>query len=61
MGAHWDEPDPSTVPERGKSARSLVQQRLRALISSGDLESDGRLPTERELAEMYGVSRSTVR
>ena len=61
MGAHLDEPDPSTVSEPGQSPRSLVEQRLRALICSGDLDSDGRLPTERALAGMYGVSRTTVR
>ena len=47
--------------DRGKSTRSLVEKRLRALLSSDTLDSDGRLPTERELAEMYGVSRTTVR
>jgi GntR family transcriptional regulator len=61
MGAHLDEPDRVTVPDRGKSTRSLVEQRLRALLSSNELGSDGRLPTERELAGMYGVSRTTVR
>jgi GntR family transcriptional regulator len=61
MGAHLDEPDRVTVPDRGKSTRSLVEQRLRALLSSDELGSDGRLPTERELAGMYGVSRTTVR
>ena len=61
MGAHLDEPDPLTVLDRGKSTRSLVEQRLRALLSSDELGSDGRLPTERELAGMYGVSRTTVR
>lgn len=61
MGAHLDEPDRVTVLDRGKSTRSLVEQRLRALLSSDELGSDGRLPTERELAGMYGVSRTTVR
>jgi GntR family transcriptional regulator len=61
MGAHLDEPDRVTLLDRGKSTRSLVEQRLRALLSSGELGSDGRLPTERELAGMYGVSRTTVR
>src|SRR6267154_1464343 len=61
MGAHLDEPDRVTVLDRSKSTRSLVEQRLRALISSDELDGDGRLPTERELAGMYGVSRTTVR
>ncbi len=49
------------MPGRGKSTRSLVEKRLRALLSSDQLDSDGRLPTERELAQLYGVSRTTVR
>ena len=61
MGAYLDEPDSSTMPGRGKSTRSLVEKRLRALLSSDQLDSDGRLPTERELAQLYGVSRTTVR
>jgi GntR family transcriptional regulator len=61
MGAHLDEPDRVTLLDRGKSTRSQVEKRLRALLSSDELDSDGRLPTERELAQMYGVSRTTVR
>src|ERR1700685_142740 len=61
MGAHLDEPDRVTLLDRGKSTRSLVETRLRALLSSDERGSDGRLPTERELAGMYGVSRTTVR
>ena len=61
MGAHLDEPHRVSPPDRGKSTRSLVEKRLRALLSSDELGSDGRLPTERELAGMYGVSRTTVR
>jgi GntR family transcriptional regulator len=61
MGAHLDEPDRVTVLDQGKSTRRLVERRLRALLSSDELGSDGRLPTERELAGMYGVSRTTVR
>jgi GntR family transcriptional regulator len=61
MGDHLDEPDRVTLPDRGQSPRSLVDKRLRALLASGQLDSDGRLPTERELAGMYGVSRTTVR
>ena len=61
MGAHLDGPDRAALLDRGKSTRSLVEERLRALLSSDTLGSDGRLPTERELAGMYGVSRTTVR
>ncbi|GAA3378271.1 GntR family transcriptional regulator [Streptomyces sannanensis] len=34
---------------------------LRKAIASGDYESGGRLPSEEELAQQYGVSRGTVR
>ena len=50
---------PSWTAARARAAWS--KQRLRALLSSDELDSDGRLPTERELAGMYGVSRTTVR
>lgn len=35
--------------------------RLRELLGAGELGSDGRLPTERALAEMLGISRRAVR
>ncbi len=35
--------------------------RLRELLASGDLDADGRLPTERELSASLGVSRRAVR
>lgn len=34
---------------------------IRAIIDQGELRIGGRLPSERELAELLGVSRSTVR
>jgi DNA-binding FadR family transcriptional regulator len=38
-----------------------VARRLQRRIVEGRLSSDRRLPSEAELAELYGVSRSTVR
>jgi DNA-binding FadR family transcriptional regulator len=35
--------------------------RLKSMIAAGGVESDGRLPPERDLAERFGVSRRTVR
>jgi GntR family transcriptional regulator len=61
MGAHVAEADRVAPADHGKSRRGQVEKRLRALLSSDELGTDGRLPTERELAQMYGVSRTTVR
>jgi GntR family transcriptional regulator len=47
--------------DNGRTIRDTVERRIRELISSGQLGEDGRLPTERELAERLGVSRTTVR
>ncbi|MCS6826193.1 MAG: winged helix-turn-helix domain-containing protein [Caldilinea sp.] len=42
-------------------ARDLAAEQLRRRIESGELKADRALPSERELAEMLGVSRMTVR
>lgn len=44
-----------------RNVRDAVEQRIQELISTGQLGGDRRLPTERELAEQLGVSRTTVR
>lgn len=41
------------------TTRALTQ--VRHLIEEGNLPSDGRLPTERELAERFGCGRRTIR
>lgn len=41
------------------TTRALTQ--VRHLIDEGKLPSDGRLPTERELAERFGCGRRTIR
>lgn len=43
------------------SERSAVQEYLEAQISSGGLKPGDKLPTERALAEEFGLSRNTVR
>jgi GntR family transcriptional regulator len=45
----------------GRVIRESVEHRIRDLISCGQLDDEGRLPTERDLADMFGVSRATVR
>ncbi len=45
--------------ERGKSDDLVAE--LRRRISAGDWSESGRLPTERVLAEQFGVARNTVR
>jgi GntR family transcriptional regulator len=38
-----------------------VERSIRDLISSGELGSGGRLPSERQLAEQLGAGRTTIR
>ena len=38
-----------------------LEHRLAALIASGEVPADGRLPPERHLAERFGVSRAKLR
>ena len=46
--------------ENSRAVRDTVELHIKELISAGHL-GEGRLPTERELAEQLGVSRTTVR
>jgi len=43
------------------SAYQIVSRELRRLIDSGELKAGDQLPTEAELAQQFGVNRSTVR
>jgi len=61
MSARHAEAGSVTRVENSRTIRDTVEQRIHELISSGQLGEDGRLPTERELAEKFGVSRTTVR
>ncbi|MCB2225890.1 MAG: FadR family transcriptional regulator [Desulfarculaceae bacterium] len=44
-----------------KSLHELIVQQIQGLIDGGKLKAGDRLPTERELAEVFKVSRHTVR
>lgn len=44
-----------------KRPTAQVRDRLLDLIKSGDIDPDGRLPTERALADRFGVGRRFVR
>ncbi len=49
--------------QRGSSAPLYLQIKdaLTAQIRAGDLQAHGRLPSERELSEVFNVSRMTAR
>ncbi|WP_461208397.1 FadR/GntR family transcriptional regulator [Desulfocurvus sp. DL9XJH121] len=45
----------------GRTAFSRAVERIRSLVRSGEIAPGGRLPSERYLAEEFGVARSSVR
>lgn len=51
----------SDAPQPVEKATGAVKQRLHALITSGEVGQDGKLPTERTLAKSFDVGRSQVR
>lgn len=57
LPANWSN---SSVQTRRRAADSISDD-LRAKIVSGTLPHGARLPTERDLAEVYGVSGPTIR
>jgi GntR family transcriptional regulator len=61
MSVRQAEADPVAKAENSRAVRDTVEQRVKELIAGGELGEDGRLPTERDLAEQFGVSRTTVR
>ncbi|WP_305043411.1 FadR/GntR family transcriptional regulator [Geoalkalibacter sp.] len=48
-------------PIRPKKISEEIVEQIKALISSGDLKPGEKIPSERELAVMLGVSRPSVR
>jgi GntR family transcriptional repressor for pyruvate dehydrogenase complex len=56
--------DPALFPQLGAGANSLAERivrELRALIESGQLVPGDRLPSERDLARAFNVSRPSLR
>lgn len=52
----------AAVPaDRGRVTRETVERGIRELIAGAEMEPGSRLPTERDLATRFGVSRTTVR
>ena len=49
------------VPVRSLATHELVLEQIRTAINLGRFRHGDRLPTERDLAEMFEVSRTTVR
>ena len=58
MSVRQAEADPVIKAENSRAVRDTVEQRVKELIAGGQLGEDGRLPTERDLAEQFGVSRT---
>ncbi|MBT3274778.1 MAG: FadR family transcriptional regulator [Spirochaetales bacterium] len=46
---------------RQRTVVEQVMEEIRTLIASGDYKAGDRLPTEQELAERFGVGRSSIR
>jgi GntR family transcriptional repressor for pyruvate dehydrogenase complex len=51
----------SLRPIEQRTLRERIVERLKAFIVESGLQAGGRLPTEREMAEQLGVSRTAVR
>lgn len=49
------------IPVRSLATHELVLEQIRTAINLGRFQPGDRLPTERDLAEMFEVSRTTVR
>ena len=65
MTRHSEPAKPASAPrfDRIRRVRSFeeVVEQVRAAIASRSIEAGERLPSERELAEQFGVSRATLR
>jgi len=51
----------SVKPIQRDRVPKQIEQQILAMIREGSLSAGDRLPSERELSEMYGVSRASVR
>lgn len=61
MNSAASAPRPVYLPVQTKRAFEEVAQQIRDQLSQGLLRPGDRLPSERELAERFGLSRNTVR
>lgn len=53
--------DSSWQPIRKPDTTTVIVERIKSLIESGVLKTGSKLPSERELSEMLGVSRPSLR
>jgi GntR family transcriptional regulator, transcriptional repressor for pyruvate dehydrogenase complex len=58
---HLLQAESSIAPIDRSGITELVVQRIKELLERGDLKAGSRLPPERELAEMLGISRPSLR
>ena len=49
------------IPVRRKRVSRLIEEQIKQAIFKGRYPMGGKLPTERELAEMFDVSRTSIR
>ena len=61
MKGPWERLRTAEPSAAGASVPARVAAQLRDLIAAGELGSGARLPSERELASIFGVSRLSVR
>lgn len=54
-------PAPAYSPVQTRRAFEVVADQIRGQLATGALQPGDRLPSERELAESFGLSRNTVR
>lgn len=57
----WESRTNAVDPNRLRFVWQQVVDDITAMIDSGELDAGSRLPTELELAEIYGVARNTIR
>lgn len=62
QGAAGPAPEPRAVPRPdGRRFSAAIREEIERRIQTGELAPGERLPTERDLAQSFGVSRSIVR
>jgi GntR family transcriptional repressor for pyruvate dehydrogenase complex len=59
--SHIDAPSGFAAANEGGDNSALAVERLRNFLRTHDIPADGRLPTERQFAEKFGIGRRAVR